>query len=279
MKDEKEIYPEIIHPLPENAHYKAALFDFDGTLSLIRSGWQEVMIPYFKEEFYSSLPNCDMSDEEVTFLITDFVDKLTGKQTIFQCLQLKIEIENRGGKAKDEMEYKTEYLRRLNLKIKDKKEGLENGKVNRLDMLVCGSEEVLALLKEAGISLYCASGTDQPQVREEARLLGLDRFFGENIFGALDEHARQCSKELVIKRLMEENGIHGCEMLAFGDGFVEIEEVHKAGGYCVGVATNEANQNGIDTHKRERLIEAGAGMIIPHFGEYKKIFDRLIANK
>ena len=30
--------------------FRAALFDFDGTLSLIRSGWQDVMTPYFYEE-------------------------------------------------------------------------------------------------------------------------------------------------------------------------------------------------------------------------------------
>ena len=29
--------------------FKCALFDFDGTVSLIREGWQEVMIPYFVE--------------------------------------------------------------------------------------------------------------------------------------------------------------------------------------------------------------------------------------
>ena len=27
--------------------FKCALFDFDGTISLIREGWQKVMIPYF----------------------------------------------------------------------------------------------------------------------------------------------------------------------------------------------------------------------------------------
>ena len=26
---------------------KYALFDFDGTVSLVREGWQDIMIPYF----------------------------------------------------------------------------------------------------------------------------------------------------------------------------------------------------------------------------------------
>jgi len=29
---------------------KYALFDFDGTVSLIREGWQGIMIPYFAEK-------------------------------------------------------------------------------------------------------------------------------------------------------------------------------------------------------------------------------------
>ncbi len=38
--------PGALAPRPEIAH---VLFDFDGTLSLIRQGWPEVMIPMFLE--------------------------------------------------------------------------------------------------------------------------------------------------------------------------------------------------------------------------------------
>ena len=41
---------ECIVPPETGRKFKAALFDFDGTLSLIREGWQGVMIPYFCEE-------------------------------------------------------------------------------------------------------------------------------------------------------------------------------------------------------------------------------------
>ncbi len=30
--------------------FRYAVFDFDGTLSLIREGWQSIMIPYFASE-------------------------------------------------------------------------------------------------------------------------------------------------------------------------------------------------------------------------------------
>ena len=36
---------EIINQHIERGRYRAVLFDFDGTLSLIREGWQGIMIP------------------------------------------------------------------------------------------------------------------------------------------------------------------------------------------------------------------------------------------
>ena len=41
---------EIAHSAAPRGQFRFALFDFDGTLSLIREGWQGVMIPYFVEE-------------------------------------------------------------------------------------------------------------------------------------------------------------------------------------------------------------------------------------
>ena len=37
--------------------FKCALFDFDGTISLIREGWQKVMIPYFCEVIEALVTN------------------------------------------------------------------------------------------------------------------------------------------------------------------------------------------------------------------------------
>jgi hypothetical protein len=53
--------------------------------------------------------------------------------------------------------------------------------------------------------------------------------------------------------------------LAFGDGFVEIEEVRRVGGVAVAVASNEAARRGVDDWKRQRLIRAGADIVIPEY--------------
>jgi hypothetical protein len=70
---------------------------------------------------------------------------------------------------------------------------------------------------------------------------------------------------MVIQRIVAENNLSGPEFVAFGDGFVEIEDTKSVNGIAVGVATNEADREGIDEWKRNRLIQAGADLIIPDF--------------
>ncbi len=55
-------------------------------------------------------------------------------------------------------------------------------------------------------------------------------------------------------------------MIGFGDGFVEIEEVKRVGGVAVAVASDEVNRRGIDAWKRDRLVRAGADLVI---GDYR----------
>jgi len=263
---------EILKLPQKNRAFKSALFDFDGTLSLIREGWQQIMIPYFCE-LVQAAPDNTGSSEELTACVTDFVDRLTGKQTIFQCIQVAEEIKKRGGVPEDPMVYKTEYLRRLHEKIKDRKAGLINGSITPEELLVPGSIDLLEKLTNAGISVYLASGTDHGAVVEEAALLGLDKYFGANIHGALDEHATDCTKELVINRILTENNITGENLISFGDGYVEIELIANIGGYSVAVATDEKRKKGIDEWKRRRLTQAGASAVIPDFTDSKKIME------
>jgi phosphoglycolate phosphatase-like HAD superfamily hydrolase len=260
---------EIIKLPQKDRVFKSALFDFDGTLSLIREGWQQIMIPYFCE----LLQACPDNSGDLEYCVTDFVDRLTGKQTIFQCIQVGEEIKKRGGVADDPMVYKNEYLRRLHEKIKDRKAGLKDGSILPEELVVPGSYSLLENLKAAGLSLYCASGTDNDAVWEEAKLLGLDKYFGEDIYGALDEHATDCTKEIVIKRILSENKITGEELISFGDGYVEIELIANIGGYSVAVATDEQRKIGINEWKRNRLTQAGASAVIPDFTEAGKIMD------
>ncbi|MBQ8894778.1 MAG: SIS domain-containing protein [Clostridia bacterium] len=257
---------EIISPL-YGRKISAALFDWDGTVSCIRSGWQKIMIPYFVEVLEAT-PQAE-DHESIVKVVTDFVDFLTGKQTIFQCIALDEEVQKRGGAAVDPYEYKKEYLRRLEIYIKDRKDALRAG-ADPAEYRVPGSYEFIQKLQEMGIKCYLASGTDEADVVYEAGLLGLDTAFAGGIHGAQD-HMLECSKELVIKDMIEKEGIKPEELISFGDGYVEIELVAQLGGYAVGAATDEFRRCGIDEWKRNRLLAAGAKMIIPDFADYDKL--------
>ena len=258
---------EIIHPYAGGG-VRCALFDFDGTISLIREGWQQIMTPYFcecVEALGTGEPH-----EAIEAEVREFIDRLTGKQTIFQCMALDEAVVRRGGPRTEPLVYKTEYLRRLAVHIADRKRGLADGSIKKEALTVKGAREFIEKLRAAGVKCYLASGTDEKDVIAEAALLGVADAFDGGIHGARDG-LTDCSKEAVIKNMLETEGIRPEELVTFGDGYVEIELTAAIGGYAVGVATDEKTGDGVDEWKRERLLRAGAAMIIPHFAEPEAI--------
>ncbi|MGQ9713627.1 MAG: HAD family hydrolase [Anaerolineae bacterium] len=258
---------EIVHPDVPRGAIRHALFDFDGTISLIREGWQGVMIPMMVEILLQTPRHED--EEELRRVVTDFVDRLTGKQTIYQMLRLCEEVEKRGGTPADPLVYKRMYHERLWERIKGRVAALERGEVPPEEMMVPGALEMVKALRARGVTCYLASGTDEPYVLHEAAVLGLTPYFAR-IYGALDDYKRY-SKKVVIERILRENDLHGSEFVAFGDGFVEIEDAKAVGGIAVGVASNEATREGVNLWKRERLIAAGADLIVPDFREHVRL--------
>ncbi|MBO52083.1 MAG: haloacid dehalogenase [Planctomycetaceae bacterium] len=242
-----------------------ALFDFDGTLSLVREGWVDVMVPMMVE-ILQQAPTAESADE-LAAICREFVDELTGKQTIYQMMRLAEEVRQRGGRAAEPLEYKRLYHERLMERIEGRRDRLRSGEAEVESMLVPGALEMLQGLADRGVSLYLASGTDEAYVREEAELLKIDRFFGPHIYGAVDDF-RSFSKQMVIERLLDHNEVDASRLVGFGDGYVEIDNVKTSGGLAVGVATDESARNGrTDAWKRDRLVGVGADVIVPDFGE------------
>jgi phosphoglycolate phosphatase-like HAD superfamily hydrolase len=264
---------EVVRNAKPSAPLKAAILDFDGTISLIREGWQQVMIPLFVEVL-NETPHKE-TPEEIERCVRDFVDFLTGKQTIYQCLRLAEEVTKRGGKAMEPLEYKNEYHRRLTKRIKYRLEELKNGG-NPLNHIVPGSYDLLNMLRKHEIIVYLASGTDEVFVKEEADLLHVTELCHGGVYGAQDDY-KTFSKAMVIQRIIKEHHLGGPELIGFGDGYVEIENVHEAGGFAVGVASNESERQGIDVWKRDRLINAGADWIIPDYSDIPTMEDRLFS--
>lgn len=267
---------EIIRELALPSPPEHALIDFDGTISLIREGWTGVMSSFMVENLRSA--GTDEPDDVLYETVSTFITELTGKQTIYQMICLSEEMKKRGAVPKEPLAYKHEYNRRLLKHIRGRCDSLRSGKVQPKDMTVPFALEFLSALRERGMTLYLASGTDIGYVREEAQLLGLEQFFGDNIYGALDDY-RSFSKKKVIDQILCENNLEGTKLIGFGDGYVEIENVKSAGGTAVGVASDEAVKSGIpDPWKRDRLIGIGADVIIPDYRDFAVLLDYIWKN-
>ena len=258
-------------PRPGITH---VLFDFDGTLSLIREGWPDVMVPMFVE----MLPLVPGETEaERRRLCFDDIMRLNGKQTIYQMIQLAERIKERGGQPQDPLWYKHEYLRRLEERIGARLDTLRAGTAKPEDLIVFGARALLESLRRRGLHLYLASGTDEVFVKREAELLDLARYFGPHIYGAVDDY-KTFSKKLVIERILRENRIPGERLLAFGDGYVEIQNTREVGGLAVAVASDEAHNGSgrIDDWKRQRLLGVGADVVIPDYRDADALLDLVL---
>ncbi len=257
-------------------HAKVAIFDFDGTISTIRSGWMDVMVPMMVE----ILSECRTGEPEVelTGIVREFVGRLTGKQTMYQMIELAENVARRGGTPPDPLEYKNLYLKLLNQKISHRLDELRSGHVSPEKYMVPGSYAILTALRDRGLKMYLASGTDQIYVREEADLLGVTPYFDCGVFGALDDY-RTFSKRILIQGLIAHSAFRGDEFLGFGDGYVEIENVREVNGTAVGVATDEPECQQVDQWKRERLIKSGADFIIPNFLQLDELLETLFSRE
>ncbi len=263
---------EIVRPPLPRGRIRAVLLDFDGTLSLLRRGWTQVMIPLMVEVLQSTAT--DESPETLAARVEEFVMRLNGRQTIHQMAHLAEEVKKRGGTPLDPLEYKHQYHDRLWKRVAPRLESLEQGRVSPEELTVPGARRLLETLAARGLPLYLASGTDLNYVRDELQALRLDHFFDPHIYGALDDH-RNFSKAMIIEKIIQETGASGPELLAFGDGFVEIEETRRVGGVAIGVASEEETRRGVNAWKRSRLIEAGADVIIGDYRRHAELLDLL----
>lgn len=247
------------------------LFDFDGTISLIRQGWPEVMVPMFAEFLP---PVAGETQEARRQLCFEDIMRLNGKQTIYQMIQLADRIRERGGAPREPLEYKHDYLRRLEERIRNRTSGLRSGQIKPDDLLVFNTRALLESLQRRGLPMYLASGTDEIFVKQEAELLDVTRYFGKHIYGAQDDY-KQFSKKIVIERILRENNIAGAQLLSFGDGYVEIQNTVEVGGLAVAVASDEGNNGSgqFDEWKHQRLLGVGAHVVIPDFRDAETLLD------
>jgi phosphoglycolate phosphatase-like HAD superfamily hydrolase len=252
-----------------------ALFDFDGTLSLLREGWQRIMEPLMIEMICGDNP----PTEEIRRRVREYIEESTGVQTILQMEKLVQFVREYGlvpqDRILDPWGYKQIYNARLLRPVTERLDMIHRGEKKREDFLLRGSVELLRALRARGVTLYAASGTDLADVLREAQELGIAEYF-HGIYGALRTY-EESNKEKVMRRLIEEHRLSGPELAVFGDGPVEISLARQFGAIAIGVASDEMRGYGWNRAKVRRLRKAGAHILVPDFREQATLIDYLFS--
>ncbi len=272
---------EVISGSVSKRKIEYAVFDHDGTVSTLRRGWEAIMAPLMVKailgDSYSKVSEATL--RKISEDAQVFIDKTTGIQTIRQMEGLVKLVGDYGYVPKNKIlnakGYKKAYLDELNLLIDERVARLATGQRDIADYTMKGSVEMLKALRERGVTLFLASGTDEEYVKKEAYDLGYGDLFNGGIFGAGDD-VKVEPKKIVLDMIIKKIGLDKVNnIVTFGDGPVEIRETVKRGALAVGIASNEEQRFGLNEVKRKRLILAGAHLIIPDFSEYNKLLKAL----
>lgn len=264
---------EVAERPPAGLRISHAIFDHDGTISVLRQGWEAVMEPMMIKAI---LGNRYASADETLYgrvvrRVREFIDATTGIQTVAQ-MQGLVKIVREFGvvpdaEVLDEYRYKAIYLDTLMELVRQRLGKLSRGELNVGDLTMKNAPLLLERLHRARVKLYLASGTDQHDVDVEAAALGYAPFFEGRIFGAVGDATKEAKRE-VLERILRAIGSGKARQIAtFGDGPVEIRETRKRGGLAIGVVSDEVRRYGPNPAKRGRLIRAGAHYIVPEFSQ------------
>jgi phosphoglycolate phosphatase-like HAD superfamily hydrolase len=270
LRERIEIVPGF-KPRPGVSHI---VFDFDGTLSWLRHGWPRLMVETFRD-YVPTGPGETRQDLDA-LLLRDVL-ALNGQPAICQMECGARRAAERGAPGLNPQDLFQDYAGRLGAVVHARTENLRRGQASPDEFLVRGTRRFLELLAGRGLTLIILSGTVEPQVQEEAELLGLTPYFGRHVYGSTPKLA-ESSKAAVIGRLLREEQIAGEHLLSFGDGPVEIAATRAAGGLAVGVASDEDDPNSGRLHpaKLELMRAAGAQVFVPDYEEPEALLDLLL---
>jgi beta-phosphoglucomutase-like phosphatase (HAD superfamily) len=276
---------EIVTALPRNARFTHAIFDNDGTISTLREGWEIIMEPMMIRAILGEgWKTADMRlYRNVQDRVRSYIDMTTGVQTLVQMHSLVDMVREFAVVPAAEVltpeGYKRLYNDELLAMVASRISKLRRGELCVDDFTLKGAIPFLRALRDAGVTLRLASGTDEHDVIAEARALGHYDLFEGRIRGAVGD-VKVEAKKIVVERILAEIGKEGGALesrrvVTFGDGPVEMRETRRRGGYAVGVASDEVRRFGWNMRKRTRLIRSGADLVVPDFTQWTQLLEAL----
>lgn len=271
---------ELVRPLPSGIDIRHAIFDHDGTLSVLREGWEKIMEPMMIRAVLGDHYR-DAGEalyHKVIQSVRILIEKTTGIQTLVQMQSLVKLVQQFGCVPADQIldihGYKRVYNDALLAMVNDRVAKLERGELDPQDFQIKNAKALLERLHAAGVKLYLASGTDEADVKAEAHAMGYAHLFEGRIFGAVGDVRVEAKRE-VLNRIIREHQLQGPEMVTFGDGPVEMRLTRHRGGICVGVASDEVRRFGLSPVKRSRLIRGGADLIVADYSQLDSLLSVL----
>ncbi|MBL8993787.1 MAG: HAD family hydrolase [Spirochaetia bacterium] len=172
---------EILRPPRSGFRLRYAIFDHDGTLSVLRAGWEEHMFPVMVNAILGEEKHSPADRKETESNVRSLIEYQTGMPTLLTMEMLIPMIREAGHTPENKIlspeEYKRLYHLELDRAIHKKYESIQKGLTKPEDHMMAGAFSFMETLHKSGVKLILASGSDEADVRREADLLGFSKFF------------------------------------------------------------------------------------------------------
>lgn len=243
---------------PPSQRIRVAAIDFDGTLSLVRMGWQAVMHGVMKQALAPFHPHPDALDAE----ISAYIARSTGQPSIIQMAWVDEHVHLYGGPHHGAQHYLDQFSHAMSDRIDARLAGMTSSAAADGHM-IRGARRFLSMLQEHDIRIALVSGTEHHHLLRESTALQILPFFDAGVYGP-GAHAPGFTKAEALAQLVERYELLPGQLLSVGDGPVEISAGKSLDGYCIAVASEEETGE-LDLHKRTHLLHAGADAVVANF--------------
>ncbi|EDM29023.1 hypothetical protein LNTAR_14442 [Lentisphaera araneosa HTCC2155] len=243
---------------------KAAIIDFDGTLTRVRCGWEDKMREFFHQKLFAETANLsETTKEEALSQTEEWISHAPGT-TIAQQMGALSEIlnfcsiEHSLDQIIEEFDtYSSDWEYARVTELKDK------GQLDQL--MLCGARKFLENLIELGYELHLLSGTSHEKLLFECETLELSQYF-VHIQG-YEKHLELPYKRESIRKTIKDYAYNNENTLIIGDGLTELEAGRELACPCIGVAISEEDGKGCDQEKLSKLKTKGFEEVITDFDE------------